>query len=374
MSRLNVTRYQADLSNPDNATAETVQVMCEQIRKSSEDPVLRTAARNAVARFRGGPLYAVNGIDPFKDAGAIASSAWWWVKHALRFVHHDGLIQVWFNERDQLQLLISPDLLLRMSDPRGDCAIYTMLVCAMLRAFRIPYELVTAAVDPYQPDIFGHVYARAVLPNGRRLTLDASHGKYPGWEVPPEHTLRKQVWDESGNPIQDAARFSGLHAYQAYPNKPILPKRLAMLPGITLTGLTGLGRVRGMGRFRGLGQDDSTTVLAPGIDTSNIPITNPPSGYPVAVPAPSASNANWAQFFQNLTTQGLNLVGKITAPTTTIQTGPGGTNISTPAGTSLPAGALLTPSLAGGSGTLFWIVGGGIGLILLASVLGGRRH
>jgi hypothetical protein len=366
----NVTRYQADLSNPDNATAETIQVMCGQINKSAEDPVLRASARDAIARFRGGPLYVAAGVDPFHDAGAIASSAWWWAKHALRFVHHDGLIQVWFNERDQLQLLISPDLLLRMSDPRGDCAIYTMLVCAMLRACGVPYELVTAAVDPHQPDIFGHVYARAVLPYGRRLALDTSHGKYPGWEVPREHVIRKQIWDQDGNPIQDQARFSGLHAYQAYPNKPILPKRLAMVPGITLTGL---GRLRGMGRYRGFGQDDSTTVLTPGIDTSNIPIANPPGGYPVATPAPSPG-FNWGATIGNLLNQWTGIASNVIAPRNTIQTGPQGTSINVAAGSQLPTGALLTPSLAGGAGTIVWVVGGGIVLLLLVQLLGGKRH
>jgi len=116
---LNITRYQADLEDSDRATAQTLAVMCEQINKAAQDPVLCAAARDAVRRFRGGPFFAGAGINPWSSPHAIAESAWWWVKHALRFVHHDGLIQVWFNEHDQLQLLISPDLLLRMQDPRG---------------------------------------------------------------------------------------------------------------------------------------------------------------------------------------------------------------------------------------------------------------
>lgn len=209
--RLEVTRYQGD-QNPDTATAQTIALMCQQIEKAARDPLLQRAARDAVQRFRGGPLYAAASVDPASNPCAIAESAYWWVKHALKFQLHNSLIQVWFNERDQLQLLISPDLLLRMSKPRGDCAIYSMLVCAMLRAWGIPYELVTAAVTPNDPE-FDHVWARAVLPDGRRLNLDASHGKYPGWQVPFEHRNRTQVWDSRGNPIPDAApRFRGLHA------------------------------------------------------------------------------------------------------------------------------------------------------------------
>lgn len=210
---LSITRYQGDLSNPDVATAQTVEVMCEQIQKAAQDPLVAKAARDAVNRFRGGPLYASAGINPWRNQCAQAESVWWWCKHVLKFQHHDGMIAVYFNEFDQLQLLISPDLLLRMSDPRGDCAIYTMLECAMLQALGIDSEIVTSAVDPFAPDVFSHVYPRAVLSSGRRIVLDASHGKYPGWEVPIEHTLRKQVWDLQGNRIPDQVpRFKGLHA------------------------------------------------------------------------------------------------------------------------------------------------------------------
>jgi len=212
--RLQVTRYQADLHDADIATQQTVDLMCQQIEKAAQDPLLRRAARDAVQRFRGGPLYAAAGIDPTKNPCAIAESIWWWVKHALKFQLHEAMIQVWFNERDQLQLLISPDLLLRMSKPRGDCAIFTMLECAMLRAWGIPFEILTAAVTPNSPD-YDHVWARAVFPDGRRLNLDASHGSYPGWQVPFEHRNRAQVWDPRGNPIEDAApQRRGLHGYR----------------------------------------------------------------------------------------------------------------------------------------------------------------
>ena len=206
-----VDRYQSHIdTDPDRATAQTVELMCRIIDRAAGDPVLKAAARDAVRRFKGGLLYWLSRRDPFLHPGAIAESVWWWAKHVLKFVHHDGLIQVWFNERDQLQLLIGPDLLLRMEKPRGDCAIYTMLECAMLRALGVGFEIVTLAVNPNEPEIFSHVYPRAILPDGGRLALDASHGSYPGWHVPAEHTLRLQVFDERGNPVMDAApRFRG---------------------------------------------------------------------------------------------------------------------------------------------------------------------
>jgi hypothetical protein len=347
---LNITRYQADLEDSDRATAQTIQLMREQIDRASKDPVLCAAARDAVRRFRGGPLYVRAGVNPWTSPQAIAESAWWWVKHALRFVHHNGLIQVWFNERDQLQLLISPDLLLRMKDPRGDCAIYTMLECAMLKCFGIGYELVTAAVTPGSPD-YDHVWGRAVLGN-RRLNLDASHGSYPGWQVPFEHRNRTQVWDEHGNPIEDVApRGRGLHGYQALarPNTPILPKRLALVPGV------GFGSYI---RRRGLGQNGSVdTIVDPATgnvyDTSGNLLSGTvslPSAFgPVPTPAPTApTGPSAASTLENALAQsspGLlaawtKIAGNVIAPQVQLQTGPGGTSYSAPAGSAAAAAGI----------------------------------
>ena len=210
--------------NPDEATAQTVDIMCGLIERSANDPLLKDAASTALFRYRGGgPLWAVRGIDPFQAgdsslrAQAFCEAVWWYCKHQLKFVHHSKQIDVWLNERDQLQLLIEPGVLLRFPfRMEGDCAIYTMLICAMLQVLGITWEIVTAAVKPSQPDIFSHVWPRAVLPNGRRLDLDASHGNYPGWSVPLNHRFRVQVWDENGFPMQDFGeqRFNGLHGYQ----------------------------------------------------------------------------------------------------------------------------------------------------------------
>lgn len=350
---LQVTRYQGDLSNPDVATAQTIAVMCDQIHRAAQDKLVRAAVTDAVRRVRGGPLYVASGIDPWKHSQAICESAWWWVKHALRFVHHNGLIQVWFNERDQLQLLISPDLLLRMDDAKGDCAIYSMLLCAMLESVGLGWELATAAVTPNEPE-YDHVWCRAVLPDGRRLSLDASHGKYPGWQVPFEHRNRTQIWDQSGTAIPDAApRRVGLHAYQARPIAPILPKRLALVPGVGFSGYK---------RRRGLGQDTtSTDYLDQTLPlTSDIPAVSPTALYnPASYGSPSTMNpftSALANATPGLLSQWTQIGSNMLAPTTQIQ-GPGGTVITTP---SSNAPAVLGPFGAMG------VTGGG-GAALLAS-------
>lgn len=332
---LQVSRVQGDLQNSDIATAQTVSMMCEQIDRSASDRMVQAAARDAARRFRGGPLNYLMGQSP-KAPACLAESVWWWCKYGLRFVHHDGLIEVWFHERNQLQLLISPDLLLRMDRPRGDCAIYTMLECALLKCLGVPYEIVTAAVDPNVPDQYSHVYARAVMPNGRRLVLDASHGSRAGWEVPPEHIIRKQVWDAAGDPVEDVApRFHGLHAYQARPTRPIMPGRIALVPRVRF----GQQSFRaGLGRFRRRGLGDLTTVDASGniVDAAGN-VVGSTADTPVYTSAPGSTGGGgfWSAF-PNLLNQGINILGRVVAPTATIESGPGGTRIVTPASAQLP--------------------------------------
>lgn len=362
-----VTRFQGDLQDPDTATAQTVEVMCNLIDKASQDPVLQSAARDAVNRFKGGPMFALAGVNPWTSQAAQACSAWWWTKQGLKFIHHDGLIQVWLGERDQLQLLVSPDLLLRMKDPRGDCAIYTMLECAMLKALGIQYQIVTAAVTPESP-VYDHVWGRAVLSDGRQIDLDASHGDYPGWQVPYEHRNRTQVWDSTANPIEDRRQFRGLHAFQARPNTPILPRRLALVPGVPLSDAL---RQRGMGivRRRGLGQDysESSSPTAPlasagTVDTSYIPSTTPTTS------APNPFTQALANAFPGLLQQWTTIGGRVIAPTVQYQ-GPGGISYSAPAGSAaasalpLSIGTLNTTSIL----PILLLGGGALLLIMLAT-------
>jgi len=194
--------------DPDTATQQTVQEMCRQIHQAAGDPMVQRAARLAMA-FAGGPAN-VSAID----------ACWWWVKHALRFKHHGGMFEAWSSDlgdpSNKLQLLIAPDVLVRMSRMEGDCAIYTMMLCAMLESLGIQWEIVTAAVDARQPEIFGHVWPRAVLPGGNRESLDASHGRYPGWQVPSYDLHRVWIFNDSGVRVaEQGPGFSGLHAYRA---------------------------------------------------------------------------------------------------------------------------------------------------------------
>jgi hypothetical protein len=205
--------------DPDTATAQTVQEMCRQIEAASVDPLVRAISFQAVRSIRGGPLWVGTGIQPFSSPRVMAESCWWWCKHYLRFKHHGQMFEVWSDQlgdpRNKLQLLIAPDVLVRMAKLEGDCAIYTMMIGAMLSSLGVRWEICTAAVEPYQPEIFSHVWPRTVYPDGGREPLDASHGKYPGWQVPQCDIYRLKVWDSGGREVSNqTGRFEGLHAYR----------------------------------------------------------------------------------------------------------------------------------------------------------------
>jgi hypothetical protein len=188
-------------ANPDQATAQTILIMCrDHIWPSVYDPAVYIAAADAVNDSLSGQ------VEPIESRRAIACAIWAYAKRNIRFIHHSKLIRDWFREVDHLQLLIQPSVLVRFPEMKwpmvGDCAIYSCLIAAMLVVYEIPWRLVTLACDPKQPAIFSHVFPRAQMEDGSWFTLDASRGNYPGWQVPAEHTFREQSWNEQGAPVQ----------------------------------------------------------------------------------------------------------------------------------------------------------------------------
>lgn len=365
--------------NSDIDTARTIAIMCRHIADAARDPLVCSAGVDAQRRFRGGPFPSNN------PAISLASSDWWWCKHFVRFVHHETLIEIWLGEIGQLQLLIPPDFLVRLRELVGDCAVYSMLICAMLRCQGIDYELVTVATMPEEPAIFNHVYPRAVL-GGGRLALDASHGDYPGWQVPSNNVFRLQAWNAQGMPIEDqGSRFAGLHGYRH-----------------GRSGLRGFRRgVAGI-RLRGLGQSVDTSSF--NFDDSTGMYTDPATGnmynsgghlvdpvtlLPINTPAYSAANVGttpivtsstspsassaaspWTAFAANMASAWTKIAGNVIAPQVTLTRGPGGTlSYSAPAG-SAAAGTTLGASLLGGSSlggsSLLWIALAVVGVMVLS--------
>lgn len=337
--------------DPDTATIQTVQEMCRQIHHAAKDPVVIQIARRAVQTMRGGPGWALK-YDA-DDARRAADSCWWWCKLTLKFRHHSSMFETWSRDLGdpgtKLQLLIAPDVLVRMRRMEGDCAIYTMMLCAMLEALGLHWQIVTIACDRSQPGIFSHVCARS---NG--VTLDASHGSGPGWQVPAYDTFRLWVFDQSGNRIQDS-KFSGLHAYRN-----------------TKRGMWGMGDV-----CNSSDPDyDYATCMGYGGDVySSQAINYPPGGSSStatpagSITAPAQNSAQWAVFASNLAKMGFTLA-QINAIQPGTVVGPNGQILRQNPGYAVPAGGTASFNSALGGNTLVYV---GLGLVAVFALMMGRR-
>jgi hypothetical protein len=182
-------REHAGLGTPSpRVTAMTVRTMGRHITDALSDPIINQVASTACEQAS--PVF----------------SLWWWVKQAVKFKQDDALILKLFGERDHYELLISPPVLLRMPVPQGDCDDFTMLLSALLICAGYRVRIVTIECDPRRPGEYSHVYAET-LANGRWVPMDASHGKFPGWEVPAQDIRRKTSWSLDGHVVEDHRRF-----------------------------------------------------------------------------------------------------------------------------------------------------------------------
>ena len=363
--------------DPDIATQQTVEAMCQYIHAAAGDPLVQAIARRAVQQFAGA-------VVRFGNLEAIAPEAcFWWCKHYLRFKHHGDQFEAWSSDlgdpRTKLQLLIAPDVLVRMKRMEGDCAIYTMMLCAMLEALGVQWQIATLAVDRRQPGVFSHVCARAVLPDGAEW-LDASHGAYPGWRVPDRDIQRVWIFDQSGNRTEgnSMGRFTGLHGYRARayrgmgtmvqdetgawyddgtPAMPDVnpPSDFGPLcpPGMIQTSPTSCASASG------------SSSLPPFLDSSGSPYSGP------VYTAPSQNSAQWATFAAQLAKSGLTLAEINSIQPGTVVSANGAILRQNP-GYAVPVGSSL--SLTGGSSSsILYIAAFGIAALLLASMFKGGR-
>ena len=350
---------QADVTDSDVATAQTISRMCELIKESCADPLFQSVALKAASSFPGG----------------VASSIWWTVKHMMRFVQDSPALARMFGPHDALELLVSPAAMIRCRKMEGDCDDFTTMACAMLQCNGVPFEIVTVAANPYDRETFSHVYGRA-----DRFAMDVSHGKYPGWEVPKERQFRVQSWDSEGNPIESRASFSGLHGYYSEPT------------GFPFSGFNGLGQDDD-DDDDGSGDDGTTTVIGPPPIDTGIPamdcatgfylsaggscLPNPASGqpYPTGTAAPastssttssssSSSNTALDNVLASLATTWSKIAGQAINPTVTTCNS-AGVCTSAPAGS---AAASVLASSVGGIPTSYLLIGGVVlvGILLLS--------
>lgn len=194
----------ADVENSDNLTTQTVEQMALLIKESIADDVTQSVAQRVCESWVS------------DDPRVVVSAVWWFAKNTIKFVLDESAVHQMFGKRNAIELLVSPALMLRSRKMQGDCDDFTMMICALLGCRGLGYEIITVAANPRDPGTFSHVYCRAILPDGSRVPLDASHGKYPGWQVPTGHVSRFQAWDADGNAVQDAGsnNWGGLHGYE----------------------------------------------------------------------------------------------------------------------------------------------------------------
>ena len=105
--RANPNFEQGSLTDSDEATAQTVRFMCDLVKHSLSDPIIGQAFNDAWNRFR-----QISMQDE-------AACCWWYAKYLIKFVHHQELLRDWLFSLDDLQLLISPEALLKMQAPRA---------------------------------------------------------------------------------------------------------------------------------------------------------------------------------------------------------------------------------------------------------------
>ena len=360
---LAIQREQASQTDPDLATQQTVDKMQALIAQAANDPAIDWACDLAL-----GPARKQNPNTRF-----ICAAVWMWIKRHVKLVEDNILVRVITGaDQDQLDLLIAPSALLRMTPACGDCATFAMLASAMLNCLGVDNQLVAAAVNPEKPTIFSHAYCQVELPEGGRFVMDVSHGKFPGEEVPAWRISRKQVWDVPRSPTAQNAdaglQYDGLHGVTPAPTV-----RAGGIYGVNPAYTRNPGGQR-MRRRRGLG--DPVSLDFPAYDPSN-PTYTPPDALPPSVPlptytAPSVNNTPaWLNFFGNLFKASTPVIQQAMLPTGGyIQTGPGGTTISNAVPGAVPGGIGVGISSGGMSGTTLMLLGGGLLMLML---IGGKH-
>lgn len=327
-------------ADTDNATRQTVEKMCSYIRLGVADELVKRCADYAWRRFGMG-----------QDSPEMKCwGVFWWVKHCVSF-RLDEATMFRVGEQNQQDLLIAPPVLVRMQDPAEDCDGFTMLAAAMLTVLGVPVVIATVAADPDTPDRWSHVFPVALLPHGGVLPIDASHGKAPGWMVPPEQIFRWQAWDLDGKRAAvEPMRYRGLHNYVPMARR--RPRR-------------GVGSALG---FDFTPPDDYVQFSGPPISYDS---------WGNVTGGPSGSNTDWSSFFQSLAGQGMKLVSSIFTPPAyqqLVRDPVTGQMVSTTVRNTATAATVA----GAGAGSLsspnwpLWIGGGVLALVALKAVAGKR--
>ena len=108
-----------------------------------------------------------------------------WTRMNVNYVPDEMLVEQGAEGRE---LLIAPNVLLAMNPAEGDCDDFSMVAAAIAASLGMAVKFVAVALEANNPERFSHIYIQVldrVGPNGEKdwITLDCSHGIWPGWEV-----------------------------------------------------------------------------------------------------------------------------------------------------------------------------------------------
>lgn len=152
-------------------------------------------SRYAIEDSQSGPVVA-DALSATRAAGGDPiKGAWQQARKRIRFTEDQNVI----TSPDVVEVLIRPvdvcliDGSMGPGSVIGDCDDFSMYVASLLLAQNIPCCFATVAADPSQPDAYSHVYVVA-YDGGRRTAIDASHGKFCGWEAPDSFSKMRE-WD-----------------------------------------------------------------------------------------------------------------------------------------------------------------------------------
>ncbi len=177
---------------PDTQVGQTIHKMCRNVRSNFQAPGIQ----KDVAAIRAGG-----------NTGDTLADSFWYTKNRTGFrqdAELSGPLASMLNLDPQtdpiVEVLIDPEDLSQMAAPVEDCDGFASYLATILKAQGVPCKFVTVAADPRQPGQFSHVYLACTDPNsGQRVSLDASHGPFPGWECTGSgQVTRLKEWSIDG--------------------------------------------------------------------------------------------------------------------------------------------------------------------------------
>ncbi len=153
----------------DQSTNETVIRMIALARSAASSPEVHHVVNTCLSVLHN------------QSTKELAKAIYYWIKEHVKFEEDEAILANVLGLATDKDLLISPQVVLNMPQPMGDCDDFSMLAAACLVAANIPCEFVAIAADKGLPWKFSHVYVKCFV-DGDWIAFDASHGKCLGWE------------------------------------------------------------------------------------------------------------------------------------------------------------------------------------------------